>query len=144
VDERECNRCNVIKPLEEFSKHPKGKLGRHPTCRACKNLEAKAHYAVNKDAILERQKPRKRAADRRRKYGLSDGEYAAMVSAQNGLCALGHETDGYLMVDHDHETGAVRGLLCRACNWALGFMRDEPERLRIAADYLERAAAARP
>lgn len=43
-----------------------------------------------------------------------------------------------LCVDHDHETGKIRGLLCHACNRTLGFVKDRPDVLRALADYLER------
>lgn len=55
------------------------------------------------------------------------------------ICAIcGAESD--LVGDHDHGTGKPRGILCRNCNLAIGNMRDDPERLRRAAEYLEAAA----
>lgn len=68
-----------------------------------------------------------------------------MLKAQQYVCliCLGADATGRrLAVDHDHTTGKVRGLLCGACNTALGKMRDSPEQLRRAADYLERASHA--
>jgi hypothetical protein len=56
----------------------------------------------------------------RKKYGISHDDYMDMVEAQEGKCAIcGAEV--FLMVDHDHETGKVRALLCRACNTTLGW-----------------------
>jgi len=45
-----------------------------------------------------------------------------------------------LHVDHDHITGALRGLLCSACNTGLGFFRDHPELLKRAIEYLNQSA----
>ena len=45
--------------------------------------------------------------------------------------------DRHLHVDHDHETGKIRGLLCHACNIVLGLVKDDPDRLRLLANYLE-------
>jgi hypothetical protein len=83
-----------------------------------------------------------------RKYGLSPAEYDAMLAAQAGLCAAcgGAETSLHpktgkpkrLSVDHCHATGRVRGLLCKACNFAIGHAADDPERLIAAAEYLRR------
>jgi hypothetical protein len=50
----------------------------------------------------------------------------------------GRSRAGVFHIDHDHETGRVRGLLCSRCNTALGYMDDDPTKLRDAADYLER------
>lgn len=63
-----------------------------------------------------------------------------MADAQDYRCAVCGEppTRRRLDVDHDHKTGAVRGLLCSDCNIALGKFRDDPDRLRAAADYLVR------
>lgn len=66
-------------------------------------------------------------------------EYAAMFAAQGGRCAICRGEPGRkpLAIDHCHATHGVRALLCTACNLALGLMRDNPERLRAAADYVE-------
>lgn len=82
--------------------------------------------------------------NRRYLYGLSDEQYQTLLAAQDGRCAIcgGTEWGGKTKtphVDHDHATGAVRGLLCSACNHGLGNFRDDPVRMRAAADYLERS-----
>lgn len=78
---------------------------------------------------------------RRSKYGLSDTEFAIMVMAQAGRCLICQEECPDLVVDHDHESGAVRGLLCHRCNVALGWMNDNPTNLERAARYLRRKVA---
>jgi len=77
------------------------------------------------------------------KYGLVPEVYAAMVERQGGRCAICRRTVR-LHVDHDHATGAVRGLLCRRCNLTLGYVEDDPDLLLLAADYLKAAKALRP
>ena len=87
---------------------------------------------------------------RDRKHGLVEGQYAEMLAAQGGRCAIcdtsnpgGH---GTWHVDHDHSCcpqqqgcgGCVRGLLCFSCNILLGVARDDPERLSAAIRYLGR------
>lgn len=76
----------------------------------------------------------------RSRYGITRDEYNAMLEVQDGRCAIcGKEGGGsrgnMLDVDHDHETGKVRGLLCRACNTALGIV-ERPEWLVKAFAYL--------
>lgn len=75
--------------------------------------------------------------ERLAKYGLSTASYDELVEAQGGGCAIcGSATDAPLHVDHDHETGMRRGLLCASCNRGLGFFGDDPDRLARAAAYL--------
>lgn len=72
-------------------------------------------------------------------YGLAKGEYAQLYEFQGGLCALCRRATGAsrrLSVDHDHATGAVRGLLCRPCNTLLGHARDKVEFFRRCLRYL--------
>lgn len=77
-------------------------------------------------------------------YGVSQQQYEAMLAEQGGLCAVCRTDEwggrhGVPHVDHDHSTGAVRGLLCDNCNQGLGRFGDDPTRLRAAAEYLERS-----
>ncbi len=80
----------------------------------------------------------------KRKYNMTMEDYDRMLEAQDGVCASCGEVETYvahgkvkrLAVDHDHETGLVRGLLCHACNAALGHLKDDPRRIMNLAEYI--------
>jgi hypothetical protein len=75
----------------------------------------------------------------RRRYRLTPAQYEIMLTAQNGLCAICKQRnpDGTpLAVDHCHQTGKNRGLLCRLCNAAIGMLKDSPAVLYRAIEYL--------
>jgi hypothetical protein len=79
---------------------------------------------------------------REREYGLSHDEFLALIEAQGGVCAICGNTEDsrvarQLSVDHDHDTGAIRGLLCNRCNPMLGYARDNIAVLKAAIAYLE-------
>lgn len=83
---------------------------------------------------------------RLREFGLPKGQYAAMLKAQGGVCALCGEAESgrtrlgtpiALHVDHDHTTGQIRALLCGNCNRAIGHLKDDPALIRKAALYVE-------
>ena len=68
-------------------------------------------------------------------YGLTLEDFNILVTKQNGVCLIcDHESK--LVVDHDHESGAVRGLLCRRCNSGIGMFDDSVERIKKALQYL--------
>lgn len=74
--------------------------------------------------------------------GITDDMYWSLYRKQGGrcgICELRLRSDRYkrFAVDHDHTTGAIRGLLCGSCNTALGLMKDDAVRLRKAISYLE-------
>ena len=80
-----------------------------------------------------------------RVYGVTREQYDAMVLAQGGRCAIcrvdepGKGSSGKTAlwcIDHDHTTNAVRGLLCRHCNTAVGLFKDNPEVMERAAEYV--------
>lgn len=75
-------------------------------------------------------------------YGLSPGEYDRMYASQGGKCAICQRATGKvkkLAVDHDHDTGLVRGLLCGPCNKMVGYFRNSADAFRRAAAYLDKA-----
>jgi hypothetical protein len=84
---------------------------------------------------------RRAKADSRHKrlYGISLDERDAMEREQDGKCAICREKKK-LVVDHCHTTGKVRGLLCGSCNKALGFLKDDSERIARLLDYLSRSS----
>lgn len=83
-----------------------------------------------------------------RDYGISLGEYEELMRRQNGCCAICKRADGdernnnngskRLSVDHDHKTGAIRGLLCTMCNQGIGALQDSTTLLKLAIEYLEK------
>jgi len=77
-------------------------------------------------------------------YRLDPVEYERLRTLQNGLCAICGKPPTakkkFLSVDHDHETGLVRGLLCFNCNLALGHFQDDLTLVEKAANYLRRSA----
>lgn len=62
-----------------------------------------------------------------------------MVAAQNGECLICYNKPIRLVIDHNHKSGQIRGLLCNACNRGIGFFMENPQSLRRAAEFLERA-----
>lgn len=75
-----------------------------------------------------------------KKFGISHEEYVKKIQKYNGLCAICKTECSQgkrLALDHDHDTGQFRGLLCASCNLALGGFGDNPELLRNALLYLK-------
>jgi hypothetical protein len=74
-------------------------------------------------------------------YGLTEEGFDELLKSQNGVCAIcgksRSEIKSNLVVDHDHKTGKVRGLLCVQCNTSLGNLKDNTDLLKKAAEYLE-------
>ena len=73
-------------------------------------------------------------------YGITVEEFYRRRDMQGGKCAICNQPPDTprLYIDHNHVTGAFRGLLCNQCNGALGWFRDNPTVLRAAAEYVER------
>jgi hypothetical protein len=80
-----------------------------------------------------------RAARVKRKYGIGVQDLQIMADKQNGkccICKIDFDKTHVPCVDHDHRTGAIRGVLCNNCNLGLGRFFDNPEYLQAAANYL--------
>ncbi len=83
---------------------------------------------------------RKAKARRLRKvYGLHEFDFFFLVKKAQGSCMLCNKpfnTPADINIDHDHETGRVRGVLCMTCNTGIGLLGDNLEGLQRAVDYL--------
>ena len=92
----------------------------------------KDYYEANKETIRDR--------DLKKKYGISLADYFQMFQDQNGCCKICGVTQEdlkqVLVVDHCHNTSKVRGLLCSACNTAIGLLKDDIKILEKAIGYL--------
>ena len=77
---------------------------------------------------------------RLKKYGLSARDYERLLNRHQGRCGICEMEmpEASLVIDHDHKTGTVRGLLCGGCNAGLGMFKDSPSSLTRAAEYLRR------
>jgi len=75
-----------------------------------------------------------------RKHGWDEARFTRQLERQSYACAgcLQRIDEKTARIDHDHETGAVRGLLCDRCNWGLGHLRDSPATMRRLMAYLDR------
>jgi hypothetical protein len=133
---KRCKGCETVKPLSEFyPMRTAQSVGRvQPLCKVCALLEARYRFT-------------------KRLYGITAEQYRELFVAQQFSCAIcgqpGKSPDtmvrsgkrgqsGVLVVDHDHSTGDVRGLLCSPCNQGLGSFRDDRQLLQKAIAYLTR------
>ncbi len=114
-----CGVCKELKPIEEFRKASKSsgdKYGYKSDCILCSNERSRKFRATEHGKILIRGYNLK-------KFNLTINEYDEMLKEQLGVCYICHkicQTGKRLAVDHDHNTGKLRKLLCQKCNTRLG------------------------
>jgi hypothetical protein len=91
---------------------------------------------------MDRIKNRRQNTSLKQKFGINRDQYEVMLNQQNGVCAICNEYEivpnRSLSVDHDHNTGKVRGLLCSNCNPGIGKFKEKIELLEKAVEYLKR------
>jgi hypothetical protein len=113
----------------------------------CKSCDDEARRKWSKKHPEKAQKSQ-RERQLRMKYGIDLGIYEELLERQGGKCALceaeknsnsGYRSEWSFSVDHCHQTGTVRGLLCNNCNRGIGLLLDSPALLRKAADYIQRS-----
>lgn len=130
-----CSKCGVRKERSKFYKDSARNDGITAYCKDCK-LKINNNWRENNP---EEMKQSQRRTRRKSTYGVSSEDYDKMLIDQNNECAICHKTIGYeASVDHNHDTGQVRGLLCNVCNTGIGMLQDSPSILRAAAEYLEK------
>ena len=123
-----CSGCGEENPAAEFPKNRSTKSGWHVECKKC-------HNSRKRNLVNRKYGGSTRHYHLRQKYGIGVDEVAAIADAQDGLCAICRAAPAS-QVDHDHESGVVRGVLCLECNAGLGAFGDDERLLFAAVDYL--------
>jgi hypothetical protein len=140
-----CTRCQETKAVGHFPTYPNGKP--KSWCVECQR-------AYMRDKRKKQREGGPQAGQfkglthaewhRKSKYGVMPDVYTRLLIEQGGVCAICSNPERMairgiiqsLAVDHDHQTGTIRGLLCNACNTGLGKFKESPDRLARALAYL--------
>ena len=154
---KRCSKCKRNLSLALFCKDKGSKDGLCPQCRECRAIFKKKWDKSEKGKLIKKAHDKKYHESKRgqityknsrlkRIYNITLEQYDQMFEQQNGVCAVCKNPEIAknqhsllrLAVDHDHETGKVRGLLCQKCNQAIGLMSENIKILKEAVDYLEK------
>lgn len=133
--ERQCYVCKETKAIREFSSDRWEGSGRKYKCKSCASSYMREW---RRKMPLQNRRQMEWTQNLKSKYGLSPDDYDLILAAQGGRCSICRKPprEQRLHVDHDHETGEIRGLLCSCCNTAIGQLQDDPDIAQAAADYL--------
>lgn len=137
--------CERELPVEKFHRDGSSRDGRRSRCPQCRrtpanDVDARENLRKWRAANPEKVQASSRRAYLKKAFGITPEQYDEMLAAQGGVCAICGGTESgngkRFHVDHDHTTGAIRGILCHHCNLALGHFKDDPKRLAQAIAYL--------
>lgn len=141
---KKCNKCSITKPLTEFFKDKSNKTnGHYSICKKCKTDSAMNWRAANKEQYNSNQRQQhKKNYERNRlyRYGLTPEQYNGMLQIQDNkccTCSCAPKKTRPLVIDHDHITGEVRGLLCYKCNRDMVVV-DDKEHLAKLISYRDK------
>lgn len=156
---KRCGKCEEWKSFCEFGKSSRSKDGLRNTCRGCRKKYNQTHRVekaeynkeyrqVHRIKLIKQQKEYRQTEegkiaccrrDLKKSFGITLEDFDKMAENQNGVCAIcgnininGHR----LCVDHNHETGKIRALLCDHCNHLLGCAKENVTVLQSAINYL--------
>tara|TARA_R110000787_G_scaffold126500_1_gene237823 strand:- start:395 stop:883 length:489 start_codon:yes stop_codon:yes gene_type:complete len=157
---KECTKCGQSKELTEYHKNKSNTDGLRGGCKPCLKLEKRAYVAKNRekvraqqatyraenkdkiDAHYKKNRTKYRMDAVGLRYDMTVEAYDIMFADQLGCCKMcdveeKHAPRQRLCVDHDHDTGAIRGLLCGNCNSAIGLLKDSSVYTIRATTYLQ-------
>lgn len=142
---KRCPRCEIEKPHSDFPRSKQTPDGLYGICKDCRNTRRRERYADDADTYREDVRWRML----KHNYGITREDWTRMFEAQKGLCGICHKrlTDKIstrsqlrkadtACIDHDHESGIVRGILCHDCNLGIGNLKHDVSLLRAAIEYL--------
>ena len=122
--EKKCSLCQKVKLISEFKKNKKSKGGRVNQCRAC----SREYARLNKD--------RSKIVRAMRNYNITEQEATELYTITT--CGICGEAKEKMCIDHCHDTGKIRGILCNECNAGIGMLKDNAELLRRGVVWLEK------
>jgi len=139
-----CSMCKQELPLSSFYNSKVSQDGKGYRCKPCDKSCADSY----KKTQYLRHRELRRKIQRKSKYNLTEEDFDNLLESQNGLCAIcdieldqswtrNHKSNR-LVVDHNHKTGKVRGLLCTMCNKGIGLLKDDSSVVQKAANYLKK------
>ena len=148
MQEKLCRICKETKPLSKFHKSKRHSSGVKNECAECTNEYLRKHYRKNYQGT-EKFKRKNTNYHYKRKYGIEYNEYLQMCEERNNRCDIcgiekvsaGNQSRGskdHLVLDHCHETGKIRGILCQECNQGIGLLKDNTQNFKNAIKYLEK------
>ena len=138
METKTCSKCGEEKPIDNFYPY-------RPACKVCLREAQRRQRAARPNYH--------RVSNLKQRYGMSLDEYHSIITNQNFACPICEveisETLGYkekrpVVVDHNHDTGEVRGILCSMCNMMLGHARENTNILYRAIVYLSERGAYTP
>lgn len=134
VEVKLCTKCGDEKPVDEFY-WDAARTGPYPWCKECQRADTRRRYYENQP-----DPQTGRATSYRIRYGITIEDYDRMLEQQEGGCAICRrepKLGKYLSVDHDHETGKVRALLCARCNGLVGHHEKDVDLFAKIVAYVE-------
>jgi len=128
MDTKQCKRCKEIKPIDDFYRVDDYADGHIKLCSVCTRADQKkwrdAHPGVSRKNWLMYS------------YNMTLEEYDKYLLMQGNKCAICGVAGQKLVVDHDHSTDEIRGLLCQKCNKGIAFLQDSPRIMLAAIRYI--------
>lgn len=157
---KKCSRCKIEKTIDKFRKASAGKLGVRGDCKQCasthEKMNGKKYRLMHKTTIKRNQKLWRdsnqahikryvRNHNYKKRYNLTYDDIVILCKKQNKKCIIcskpmfitDQRRSNGMVVDHNHKTGQMRGLICRNCNSGLGLFQDNYLLLLQAATYLQ-------
>lgn len=145
-----CSKCQRVLDRSRFHRDKTGRDGLRANCKDCarrwRDATRDARRKYDAEYHAGSYSPEKQRAGRLRRYGLTEESLAELQASQGGLCAVCRRAPSRrgLVIDHDHQTKAIRGLLCDPCNTGIGLLGDTLEGLQRAVEYFARAEQREP
>ena len=136
-----CTRCQESLPIESFNK---AKNGRRARCKTCQQLDYRDYVSKNREKV----NARRREYNSLRRWNMSASQVEAILAAADyscEACGCPRSEAKALVLDHDHSCcpgehtcgKCIRGVLCWHCNIALGYLKDDPKRIKGLLTYAE-------